>query len=120
MKRRILTIAALVGLSATLAGCAAWDRHWSSVGAQTFGADWVVAQYRFDGTPFNCWMLRNTSIANEERSDGVYWKDPSANHLVHISGWYNRVQVTNGDFAGAAKLVGVDSAQCGEGKYPKN
>ena len=102
-----------------LAGCASMDRGCSSFSARNFGADQVVVQFRTDGTAFNCWKLHNVSVTNEENSDGIYWKDTSTGHLVHISGWYNRNQVSNGDFDSAAQLIGVDSAKCGNGKYPK-
>ncbi len=100
-----------------LFGCAGQQRGCASGIAQTFGGDWVVAQYRADGTPFNCWALKNTSIANEEHSDGVYWLDSSNGHLVHLSGWYNRVQVSGNDYASAAKLVGVEYSLCKNGRY---
>lgn len=100
-----------------LFGCASIDRGCSSTVATTFGADWVVVQYRADGAPMNCWKLKNASIVNETGSDGVYWLDDKTGHLVHISGWYNRVQVSNGNFDNAAKLVGVESNLCKNGKY---
>lgn len=99
-----------------LAGCASMQRDCSSCNAGTFGSDWIVLQYGFDGTPINCWRLTNTAISNEQHTDGIFWQDPSG-HLVHISGWYNRVQVNNGDFAGAAKSIGIDVDRCKDGKY---
>lgn len=94
-----------------LAGCAGFNRSCSSCNAESFGADWLVAQYRYDGTVMKCWRLENTSIANEEGSDGVYWKTPLG-HLVHISGWYNRVQVEAKGWADAAAALGVDLDGC--------
>ena len=99
-----------------LAGCAGWERDCNSSVASSFGADWIVLQYGFDGTPINCWKLTNTGITNEQGTDGIYWQDP-AGHLVHISGWYNRVQVNNNDFAGAAKSIGIELDRCTGGKY---
>jgi len=99
-----------------LFGCAGYQRGCASGIAQTFGGDWVVVQYKADGNPINCWKLENTSISNEEHSDGIYWLETSG-HLVHISGWYNRVQVKGSDFDAAAKLVGVDMKYCKDGKY---
>jgi hypothetical protein len=99
-----------------LAGCAGWQRDCNSSVASSFGADWIVLQYGFDGTPINCWKLTNTGITNEQGTDGIYWQDP-AGHLVHISGWYNRVQVNNNDFAGAAKSIGIELDRCTGGKY---
>jgi len=99
-------------------GCASIDRDCASCGASNFGGDWIVLQYGFDGTPINCWQLRNVAIENEHATDGIYWQS-SDGHLVHISGWYNRAQVTNGDFAGAARQLGINLASCSEGRYTK-
>lgn len=99
-----------------LAGCASWERDCNSSVASSFGGDWIVLQYGFDGTPINCWKLTNTAITNEQGTDGIYWLDPGG-HLVHISGWYNRVQVHNNDFAGAAKSIGIELDRCTGGKY---
>lgn len=111
--------AAKIGLvCALVSGCAGFNRSCSSFNAQNFGADWIVAQYDMNGHPYNCWKLTNVSVANEEGSDGIHWAEGTLGHLVHISGWYDRVQVQGGDFAGAAQLVGVDVNQCGNGHYP--
>ena len=112
-RRRIAVVLSL----AVLSGCAGVQRSCSSWRAGSFGADWIVVQLRADGTPVNCWQLRNTSIDNESQSDGIYWLDPHHRHLVHISGWYNRVQVSNGDFAQAAGLLGVELDRCEDGRY---
>lgn len=100
-----------------LAGCAGWDRGCSSCMAENFASDWVIVQYKFNGEPINCWKLNDVSVTNEDRSDGVYWKDSSTGHLVHISGWYNRVQVEHNDFRSAAELMGVDMNRCPGGMY---
>lgn len=99
-----------------LCGCAGFQRNCASGVAGAIGADWVVVQYKADGNPINCWKLEGTSIDNEQGSDGIYWLEEGG-HLVHISGWYNRVQVSHGNFAGAGKLVGVDMNLCKNGKY---
>jgi len=99
-----------------LAGCASWERDCNSSVASSFGGDWIVLQYGFDGSPINCWKLTNTAITNETGTDGIYWLNPGG-HLVHISGWYNRVQVSNGDYAGAAKSIGIELDRCVGGKY---
>lgn len=112
MKRVVTWIGLLI-----LAGCAGVDRGCSSWTAQSFGADWVVVQYAATGDPINCWKLVNTSVSNEHSSDGIYWKE--ASHVVHISGWYNRVQVSGGRFDEAAKLIGVNLSSCNNGKYMK-
>ncbi len=110
----------LVLATLLLTACAGMNRGCAAYNAETFGADWVVVQYKMDGSPINCWKLRAVSVTNEEHSDGIYWKDTTTNHLVHISGWYNRVQVIGGDYDVAAKLIGVDPQKCGNGKYPKD
>ena len=84
--RRIFTILGIL----LLGGCASLNRGCSSWRAESFGGDWVVVQFRMDGSAFNCWKLENVSITNEGHSDGIYWKDSATSHLVHISGWYNR------------------------------
>jgi len=100
----------------TLCGCAAFSRDCSSCTASNFGSDWIVVQYNYNVTPINCWMLRNTAITNETQTDGIYWKS-SDGHLVHISGWYNRAQVNNGDWKGAVHQLNVDYDGCTEGAY---
>lgn len=101
-----------------LVGCAGIDRGCSSDIASGFGADWIIVQQRMtDGTAYNCWLLQNVSVANEDRSDGVYWKDGSG-HLIHIAGQYARVQVKDAQFKTAAKLIGVDADKCRGGTYP--
>jgi hypothetical protein len=107
-----------LALLLVLGGCAGFQRSCSSGCAEAFGSDWMVVQYRFDGTPISCWRLSNTSIRNEDNSDGIYWLDPGGRHLVHISGWYNRVQVSGGDFDRAGNLLGIDARKCGDGHYP--
>lgn len=101
-----------------LSGCAGFWRGCADFRATNFGSDWVVVQYRYDGTAFHCWKLRDTSISNENSSDGIYWQDSKTRHLVHVSGWYNRVQVFGGDYDGAGALLGVEAAKCGNGHYP--
>lgn len=116
MKRRIVIFLMLL----MLAGCAGMQRSCSSFWAENAGADWVVVvvQYAANGDPFNCWKLQNVSITNEPHSDGIYWKEGSG-HLVHISGWYDRVQVSGGRYDEAAKLLGVELAKITNGKYVK-
>lgn len=99
-----------------LTGCAGWSRQFTSWSAGSFGADWIITQFGADGHPFNCWKLSGVSVSNEEHSDGIYWQN-SDGHLVHISGWHNRVQVSGGNFEKAAAAVGVDAKKCGDGHY---
>jgi hypothetical protein len=94
-----------------LAGCTGVSRDCSSWSAGAMGADWVVAQYRYDGTVLRCWRLPGTSIGNEQGSDGIFWQSPEG-HLVHLSGWYNRVQVEGGGWDSAAASIGVALKEC--------
>lgn len=84
--------------------------------AENVGSDWVVVQYGYNGDPINCWRLEGISISNETGSDGIWWREDSG-HLVHISGWYNRVQVDGGRFDEAAQLLGVESDRITNGRY---
>lgn len=87
--------------------------------ASDFGGDWMVVQYAFDGRPFHCWKLRDAAV-DSEQGGNLNWKDPGNGHLVHVTGWENRVQVINGDFETAAKLLGVEASQCNNGVYPSS
>lgn len=112
-KRRLTTLA----LAVSLVGCAGLERSCSSTCAEEFSSDWVVVQFDYVGQPMNCWQLRDTSIANEPNSDGIYWLDGATDNLVHISGWYNRVQVENSRWQEAAQAIGIDLERCTGGKY---
>lgn len=105
-RRIALAVAALFVVS-----CAGTMRECSSCTAGEFGADWIVVQLRMDGTPFRCWELHDVSVANEPSSDGIYWQSADG-HLVHISNFYNRVQVEGGDFASAYEELGITRAEC--------
>lgn len=105
----------IVGLF-LLFGCASTERSCAAGCANDLGADWVIVQFGMDGKPFNCWKLRNVSVANEESSDGIYWFNDD-NDLVHISGWYNMVQVNGGNYDRAAKSLGVEAHLCKNGAY---
>ena len=107
-----------IGLFLFITGCAGTQRDCSSNCASEYGGDWIIVQYRFDGSPINCWELKDTAVSNESGTDGIYWQDPNG-HLVHISGWYNRVQVKNNRWDQAAKTLGVDDALCKDGVYLK-
>jgi hypothetical protein len=114
---RFKTILSVWALTLAL-GCAGVQRGCSVFSAESFGSDWIVVQYDMNMKPKCAWKLYNTSITNESSSDGIYWLDASSGHLVHISGWYNRVQVKGHDFNVAAKLVGVDMSLIQNGVYP--
>jgi len=80
------SIASII-LMLTIVGCAGIERSCSSCMATKLGSDWIVVELReMDGTPYRCWMLEDVSIANEEASDGIYWKDPKTGNMVHVSG----------------------------------
>lgn len=95
--------------------CAGWQRDCSSCTAGSLGADWIIVQYANDGAPIACWKLDDVAVSNEDKSDGIFWVQDG--HLVHISGWYNRVQVDGGRYAQAAQLLGVRLGLCVNGKY---
>lgn len=101
-----------------LSGCAGLGRGCPSIWASAAGADWIIVQYGLDGSPIAAWKLTNVSVANEQNSDGIYWKEGSG-HLVHVSGWYNRVQVAGGDYQNAAKLLGIEVDKIQNGRYVK-
>ncbi len=110
---RRLSVLLLVVLTA---GCAGMQKDCAKTSADSFGADWIVVQYAQDGRPFHCWKLRQTVVSSSEGGN-VDWQDRTNGHLVHLTGWENRVQVVNGDFDGAAQIVGVTAADCGNGVY---
>ena len=111
-----LLIIRMILAALLLTGCAGFQRDCNSGMAQSFGGDWIIVQYKFDGSPINCWKLVSSPVSSEEHSDGIFWQDPQG-HLVHISGWYNRIQVSSGRWDDAAKTLGVDSAKCRGGAY---
>jgi hypothetical protein len=94
-----------------LFGCAGTQRGCASGCASELGADWVIVQMDLNGRPFRCWALAGVSVGNESASDGIYWQERSGN-LLHISGHYNRVQVTGGDWNAAYRELGLTQATC--------
>jgi hypothetical protein len=98
-----------------LNGCAGCERGCSDFGADALGANWVVVQYDYQMRPANCWQVKGQSISNEGSSDGIYWVSNSGN-LIHLSGWYNRVQV-EGSWETAANELGIDLSRCVGGQY---
>lgn len=110
MKKAILYL-----LLCCIAGCAGWNRGCSSWQAQALGADWVIVQLNAYGKVIRCWQLEQVSVANEEGSDGIYWKNEIGN-LVHLSGFYNRVQVHNGNWENAFETLGLDGKDCKSNK----
>lgn len=98
-----------------LASCAGLSKDCTSCSATNFGADWIVVQYKFDGAPMNCWKLQDVSLESEEHSDGIQWK--AEGHMMHLAGWYNHIQVTDGNWESAAKHMGIDLSRCANGTY---
>ena len=96
-------------------GCAGMQPDCSDYDAGSFGGDWLILQYSFDGKPINCWKLTNTATENDPGTNGISWQD--AYGRVHISGWYTRIQVLHSDYTGAAKSIGVSLDKCVNGKY---
>lgn len=107
---------ALFALS-TMTGCKQFAKDVAQKRAGMFGGDWIVVQYAMDGRPFHCWKLSGVSLSGTE-GGSVDWKDSGNGHLVHLTGWENRVQVVGGDFDGAAEIVGVNASICKNGVYP--
>jgi hypothetical protein len=102
---------------ALLTGCAGLTRDCSGCSAEAFGSDWVVITNGMDGRIVNCWQLHDTAIDNEKGTDGIWWRDATSEHLVHISGWYSRVQVAGGNYKTAAAQLGVEPNRCPGGRY---
>lgn len=85
------------------------------------GADFMVVQFDQDGKPFNCWKLQDVAIVDDDHSGGIWWTDDRSGDLVHISGWYNYIQIGGGmtgeTSVDAAKALGIDLFRCGHGRY---
>lgn len=100
------------GCEGVMRDCSSW---WAS---DVTGADWIVVQLDMNGETFNCWRLEGSGVSSETNSDGIYWLT-SDGHLVHVSGWYNYVQVQSEAWRSAAEAVGIDLRKCGGGRYPR-
>lgn len=86
-------------------------RGCTAVVADATGANWLIVTYNLYGDPFRCWELHEVAVTNESQSDGIYWKEANGN-LVHLSGFYNRIQVTNGNWEAAFASLGITQEQC--------
>lgn len=102
----------IVGMLVLFCGCAGFSRECSSCSAGAFGTDWIVVQMNCEGKIMRCWELQGASVANEEKSDGIYWEDPATGNLVHLSNFYNRIQVSNGKWAEAFRDLGITRKEC--------
>jgi len=67
------------------------------------GSDWLVVQFDAYGKVVKSWELHDDFVHNEGQSDGIYFKDSDGN-IVHLSGFYTYVQVSNWDAARAKYL----------------
>lgn len=109
--KRVLNFLFVLAMALTFGGCAGFARGCSAGMAENFGSDWIIVQYSGMGEPFRCWELRGVSVANEEGSDGIYWQSEDG-HLVHLSGHYNRVQVSGGAWDSAFSELGFTPDRC--------
>ena len=98
-------------LALGLTSCAGFSRSCSSTIATEFGGDWIVVKTDMNGKAFRCWRLEGVSVTNEPQSDGIYWKT-NEGHLVHVSGSYDRIQVTGNDWSSAYKELGITVGEC--------
>jgi hypothetical protein len=115
MKKK-MTLSRVV-LLLLVASCAWTDRQCNGACNGALGANYIVVQYRMDGTPLNCWRLQATSIGNEENSDGIYWNYKG--QQIHLSGLYNYVQVSGENWDQAATEMSVNLSKCDGGHYAK-
>jgi hypothetical protein len=98
-------------LTLFMTGCAGLDRGISSCSATQFGSNWIVVELtEAGGKPYRCWELNDVALSSETQSDGIFWKD--AHGLVHVSGSYDYIQVTGGDWDEAFKYVNLTRAAC--------
>lgn len=100
-------------LAVMLCGCASLDRSCTSCMATEFGSDWIVVQLSaMDGKPLRCWKLKGASVVSEEGSDGIKRKDTQNGNMIHIAGFYNYVQVKQGEWTGAFRQLGLTEEFC--------
>ena len=71
--------------------------------------DWLIVQYPPNGGDPVCWTLEDKALGGGELA--TFWIDDSG-HIVHLNVLHNVVEVSRGDFAGAAKALGVDLGAC--------
>lgn len=101
----------VVGVGYLIFGWKGVSRGCSGCVARAAGTDWIIVQLDLEGEPFRCWELRDVSVANESQSDGIYWEEENGN-LVHISGLYNRVQVSGGNWDAGFRSLGLTRDEC--------
>lgn len=95
MKNIVLIIVICIVLVVTpiilLAGPEKLKRNFSSFVAEGYGSDWLVIQYSQNGDVINYWELKNCSIGNNSRSDGINFIYDG--NVVNISGHYIYIQI---------------------------
>lgn len=101
----------------TIIGCAGIDKSLTSCCATNIGADWVIVQLDMNGNPIMCWKVYSVSLTSENTLDGIYWKDTKTGNLIHLSGWYNFVQVSGNNYEQACKTLNIVCDKCIGGKY---
>lgn len=94
-----LVVALICGVVFIIVGPAGISRHFSSWKAEAYGSDWLVIQYTGMGKIQSHWELHGRSIGNEQASDGIFFKDDDGN-IVHLSGHYMYIQVTDAKWGG--------------------
>jgi hypothetical protein len=68
------------------------NRFWENYKSDAYGSDWLVIKENMNGDAIHYWELKNTSIGNEENSDGIYFLDGNED-IVHLSGFYTYIEV---------------------------
>ena len=92
----LLILAALfAGGVFVFSGPSGISRSWSNYQANWGGSDWLVVQYAQDGSVIATWELHDQAMGSEQNSDGIFFTDNDGN-VVHLSGHYVYVQVTDG------------------------
>jgi len=56
----------LILLAVATTACAGFQKDCAHMSASNFGSNWIVVQYRQDGSPFHCWKLLNSVVESHE------------------------------------------------------
>lgn len=91
-------------------GCAGTMRKCDMACSSEMGANWLVVQRDNAGKTVRCWKLYDVSIGDSAEVDGIYWQAVDGS-IVHITGWFDRVQVES-SWDKAAALLDVDLTTC--------
>lgn len=95
----------IMGPSGIKTGCMGWK-------ASAYGSDWLVVQYAQSGCIISTWELENEAIKNEQDSDGIFFVAPEG--VVHLSGHYVYVQLTEEDSLVEAKHQLTGTGKCAD------